>query len=219
MGSPGTMKTKRSSCAVSAMLLCLSLTASCGVFGDRRNVADATVVPFDCNAPDHSEPDDTEAILELCFDLSQCYRSQTEIVNAAVQSGMVHRLPKRKDPADETRVRRLARMKTLDSVFRRMADSLAAEADIATGSSDLAEFSSYIDVEEDGLMRSLASSLKTVWGHNRLDFSCLADWGSEPQEEGTAPSPASLKHLLEEEWHEAREEWERFDRIYRFSSH
>ncbi len=87
-----------------------------------------------------------------------------KIITIAVKSGLENRLPPRRVFPDGMAERRLARLKSLDSVVRKLAEHYPAESSSnRMDSRAFAKFQAIVGAEEAVLMRSLAPLAKTVW--------------------------------------------------------
>ena len=128
-----------------------------------------------------------------------------EFITIAVTSGQENRLPPRRVFPDGMAERRLARLKTLDSVFRELAERYPAESSYnLMDSRAFAKFQAIVGAEEAVLMWSIAPLVKKVWVN-----------GEESLENGTVLPPSELRRLLEEEARDASEDYDRLDRLYR----
>ena len=125
-----------------------------------------------------------------------------EFITIAVKSGLENRLPPRRVFPEGMAEQRLVRLKTLDSVIRKLAERYPVESSYnRMDSRAFAKFQSIVGAEEAVLMRSLAPLAKTVWVN-----------GEESLEYGTVLPPSELRRLLEEEARDASEDYDRLDR-------
>jgi hypothetical protein len=146
--------------------------------------------------------DDANVILDCCFTLSHYYEGQMKIITIAVKSGLENRLPPRRVFPDGMAERRLARLKTLDTVFRKLAERFPLESSYnRKDSRAFAKFQAIVGAEEAVLMRSLAPLAKTVWVND-----------DQSLENGTVLPASELRRLLEEEVRDAEEDYGRCEK-------